>query len=148
MQQNLENIDFEEAKAEERKTRHDVMAHVKVFGDCCPKAAGIIHLGATSCFVGDNTVKLWIVYFRSTFSRPVNACHLILNSLLHWPGSLSFSRHARTPLQVISLSFILCDLLQEVFLKFVWTKTPSIDRLNNGGDGTLLLLFDLSLPTK
>jgi adenylosuccinate lyase len=41
---------------EEKKRRHDVMAHVHTFAACCPKAAAIIHLGATSCYVGDNTV--------------------------------------------------------------------------------------------
>ena len=55
METNLENIDFEEAAREEKATRHDVMAHVHTFGKQCPKAAPIIHLGATSCFVGDNT---------------------------------------------------------------------------------------------
>lgn len=55
MKKNVENIDFEYVKREEAKTRHDVMAHIHEFADKCPKAAGIIHLGATSCFVGDNT---------------------------------------------------------------------------------------------
>ncbi|XP_028151728.1 adenylosuccinate lyase [Diabrotica virgifera virgifera] len=55
MQNNVTDIDFEEAEAEEKLTRHDVMAHVHVFAKQCPLAAPIIHLGATSCFVGDNT---------------------------------------------------------------------------------------------
>jgi len=54
MRENLDNIDFEYAKEEERKVRHDVMAHVHTFGHCCPLAEPIIHLGATSCYVGDN----------------------------------------------------------------------------------------------
>lgn len=55
MEQHLKDIDFEAAAAEERLTRHDVMAHVHVFAKQCPAAAPIIHLGATSCYVGDNT---------------------------------------------------------------------------------------------
>lgn len=55
MENNYDNIDFEVAIEEEKKTRHDVMAHVIEFGKKCPNAAKIIHLGATSCFVGDNT---------------------------------------------------------------------------------------------
>lgn len=55
MKKNVENIDFEYVKREEAKTRHDVMAHIHEFAEKCPKAASIIHLGATSCFVGDNT---------------------------------------------------------------------------------------------
>lgn len=55
MKANVKLIDFEEAAAEERLTRHDVMAHVHVFAKQCPLAAPVIHLGATSCYVGDNT---------------------------------------------------------------------------------------------
>ena len=55
MRANLDSIDFDAAKAYEKKLRHDVMAHVHTFGDACPKSAPIIHLGATSCFVTDNT---------------------------------------------------------------------------------------------
>ena len=55
MQENLNSIDFSAAKKYEKKLRHDVMAHVHTFADACPDAAGIIHLGATSCFVTDNT---------------------------------------------------------------------------------------------
>jgi adenylosuccinate lyase len=52
---NVENINMEVANRYERKFRHDVMAHVHAYGDVCPKAAPIIHLGATSCYVTDNT---------------------------------------------------------------------------------------------
>ncbi|MEY8395502.1 adenylosuccinate lyase [Lachnospiraceae bacterium 45-P1] len=52
---NQENINFEEAMAREKLVRHDVMSHVYAYGLQCPKAKGIIHLGATSCYVGDNT---------------------------------------------------------------------------------------------
>lgn len=55
MHANLSNIDYKLAAEEEAKVRHDVMAHVHEFAIRCPRAAPIIHLGATSCFVGDNT---------------------------------------------------------------------------------------------
>ncbi|XP_028395582.1 adenylosuccinate lyase-like [Dendronephthya gigantea] len=55
MENNLTKIDYKMASEEEKKRRHDVMAHVHTFAACCPKAAPIIHLGATSCYVGDNT---------------------------------------------------------------------------------------------
>lgn len=55
MKANVNNIDFGAVAAEERLTRHDVMAHVHIFARQCPKASPIIHLGATSCYVGDNT---------------------------------------------------------------------------------------------
>ena len=50
-----EDINYEDAEAREKVVRHDVMSHVYAYGLQCPKAAGIIHLGATSAFVGDNT---------------------------------------------------------------------------------------------
>ncbi len=50
-----EDINYEVARERERQVRHDVMSHVYAYGKQCPKAAGIIHLGATSCYVGDNT---------------------------------------------------------------------------------------------
>ena len=50
-----QDINYDVAKAREKEVRHDVMSHVYAYGQQCPKAAGIIHLGATSCYVGDNT---------------------------------------------------------------------------------------------
>ena len=50
-----DDINYEDAKAREKQVRHDVMSHVYAYGLQCPKAKGIIHLGATSCYVGDNT---------------------------------------------------------------------------------------------
>ena len=52
---NQDDINYEVAKAQEKLVRHDVMSHVHAYGVQCPKAKGIIHLGATSCYVGDNT---------------------------------------------------------------------------------------------
>lgn len=49
------DINYETAKKKEQELRHDVMAHIHAYGEQCPKAKGIIHLGATSCYVGDNT---------------------------------------------------------------------------------------------
>jgi len=54
MARHLDDIDFDKATAYERQFRHDVMAHVYTYGDVATKAAPIIHLGATSCYVGDN----------------------------------------------------------------------------------------------
>ncbi len=52
---NADDINYEVAKEREKLVRHDVMSHVYAYGQQCPKAKGIIHLGATSCYVGDNT---------------------------------------------------------------------------------------------
>ena len=55
LEENIDNIDYDMAAAREKEVRHDVMSHVYAYGLQCPKAKGIIHLGATSCYVGDNT---------------------------------------------------------------------------------------------
>ena len=55
LKSHIYDINYDVAKAREKEVRHDVMSHVYAYGQQCPKAAGIIHLGATSCYVGDNT---------------------------------------------------------------------------------------------
>lgn len=55
LEANIENINYDVAAKREKQVRHDVMAHVFAYGEQCPNAKGIIHLGATSCYVGDNT---------------------------------------------------------------------------------------------
>ena len=55
LEAHITDIDYEKAAQWEKKLRHDVMAHVHTYGELCPKAMPIIHLGATSCYVGDNT---------------------------------------------------------------------------------------------
>ncbi|WP_163215896.1 adenylosuccinate lyase [Clostridium thermarum] len=55
LRSNMDNINYEDAEMKEKEIRHDVMSHVYAYGLQCPAAKGIIHLGATSCYVGDNT---------------------------------------------------------------------------------------------
>ena len=55
LEAHITDIDYDKAAQYEKKLRHDVMAHVHTYGEACPKAMPIIHLGATSCYVGDNT---------------------------------------------------------------------------------------------
>ena len=55
LENNIDNLNIDVAKEREKIVRHDVMSHVYAYGQQCPKAKGIIHLGATSCYVGDNT---------------------------------------------------------------------------------------------
>lgn len=76
MEAHVYDVAFDEAAAEEKLTRHDVMAHVHVFARLCPVAAPVIHLGATSCYVGDNTVSKILTIQKSTSHRrsiPVQA---------------------------------------------------------------------------
>lgn len=55
LEAHMNEVDYEAAERWEKKLRHDVMAHIHAYGEQCPKAMPIIHLGATSCYVGDNT---------------------------------------------------------------------------------------------
>ncbi|MGL4774188.1 MAG: adenylosuccinate lyase [Clostridium sp.] len=55
LKEHVYDINYDEARKKEKEVRHDVMSHVHAYGLQCPKAKGIIHLGATSCYVGDNT---------------------------------------------------------------------------------------------
>lgn len=78
MEAHITDIDYEMAAEEERKLRHDVMAHVHTFGHQCPKAAGIIHLGATSCYVGDNTD---VILMKEGLELVRNKLVCVLNAL-------------------------------------------------------------------
>ncbi len=78
MKERQEDIDLESAAAFEKELRHDVMAHIRVFGDQCPAARGIIHLGATSCFVADNAE---LVLIRESLSHLVSGIGRICRQL-------------------------------------------------------------------
>ena len=77
LQEHVDDINYDVAAEEEKKLRHDVMAHVHAYGAQCPKAKGIIHLGATSCYVGDNTdiiiMREGLMLVRSKIVRVLNA---------------------------------------------------------------------------
>ena len=75
---NEDNIDFEFARQKEKELRHDVMAHIHTFGEVCPKARGIIHLGATSAFVGDNTD---LIQIRDALDMVIRKLAAIIDAL-------------------------------------------------------------------
>jgi adenylosuccinate lyase len=77
MQAHLDDIDFARAAEHERRLRHDVMAHIHAFGEAAPGARGIIHLGATSCYVTDNTdlllMRQGLIYVRNRLVGVIDA---------------------------------------------------------------------------
>ena len=87
-----DDINYEDARRREKEVRHDVMSHVYAYGLLCPKAKGIIHLGATSCYVGDNTDIILMA----------DALRLVRNSrwntriFRHWDSPI-FSRPSPRP---------------------------------------------------
>ena len=82
MRQHLDDIDFQAVEAVEKDLRHDVMSHIHVFGKQCPAAMPIIHLGATSCYVTDNTeliqMRDGLKLLRGKLLKAVSYTHLTL----------------------------------------------------------------------
>lgn len=77
---NIDNINYDVANKREKEIRHDVMAHIFAYGEQCPKAKGIIHLGATSCYVGDNTDIIQMdMGLKLVRKRIVNTINLLAN---------------------------------------------------------------------
>ena len=78
LKEHIYDINYDEASKREKEVRHDVMSHVYAYGLQCPKAKGIIHLGATSCYVGDNTD---IIIMRDALTLIKNKIVTVLNHL-------------------------------------------------------------------
>lgn len=81
LKENINNINYDDAIKKEKEVRHDVMSHVYAYGLQCPTAKGIIHLGATSCFVGDNTD---IIIMRDALLLIKNKIVTVLNHLANF----------------------------------------------------------------
>ena len=78
LKEHVNDINYDEAAKREKEVRHDVMSHVYAYGLQCPNAKGIIHLGATSCYVGDNTD---IIIMRDALTLIKNKIVTVLNHL-------------------------------------------------------------------
>jgi adenylosuccinate lyase len=125
---NINNIDYKLAQDREREVRHDVMAHVYAYGSQCPDAKAIIHLGATSCYVGDNT-DIIIMY---------NGLLLLKKKLLTCIAKLAkFARQYKDlptlgfthfqPAQLTTIGKRACLWIQDLYMDFIELE----HRLNN-----------------
>ena len=99
-----DDINYEDAKKREKEVRHDVMSHVYAYGLQCPKAKGIIHLGATSCYVGDNTdIIIMTEGLKLVRKKLVNVINFLslLTNIKHSLHLLShiFSQHSQQQLE-------------------------------------------------
>jgi len=119
MRAHLDDIDFEAAARFERELRHDVMAHIHVFGLVAPKAKAIIHLGATSCYVTDNTdLILMREGLELLLSKAVNVLAKLAAFAKQWKDlpTLGFTHYQ--PAQVVTVGKRAClwaqDLLMDV----------------------------------
>lgn len=119
MKKNIENIDFEKAKKEEKKRRHDVMAHVYTFGEQVPIAKPIIHLGATSAFVGDNTdlIQLREALFLVK-KRIINLLKVMKEQALKYKDLPTLGFTHFQPAQPTTVGKRITLWMQEIFLAY------------------------------
>ena len=121
-----DDINYEVAKERERLVRHDVMSHVYAYGQQCPKAKGIIHLGATSCYVGDNTdLIIMTEALKLVRKKLINVWQSWLNLPIpiktsrpwHLPIS---SRHSQRPLANAPLyGFMTCAWIWRIWTMYL-----------------------------
>ena len=115
MRAHLDDIDFDAARKFEMETRHDVMAHIHAFGLAAPKAKPIIHLGATSCFVGDNTDLVLIrESLELVLGKAVNVLARIADFARKWKDlpTLGFTHYQ--PAQVVTVGKRACLWAQDI----------------------------------
>lgn len=119
MREHVDDIDFEAAKQFERETRHDVMAHIHTYGVAAPKSKGIIHLGATSCYVTDNTdLILMREGLGILLSKAVNVLSKLSDFAMKWKDLPTLGYTHFQPAQVVTVGKRAClwaqDLLMDV----------------------------------
>ena len=113
----INDIDFEKAAAYEKETRHDVMAHIHTYGDAAPEARAIIHLGATSCYVGDNTD---LILMREGLNLILDKVAAVLSRLCRFAleykdlAALGFTHYQ--PAQLVTVGKRACLWAQDLLL--------------------------------
>lgn len=119
MSEHLDDINFDVAAAREKEVRHDVMAHVYAFGTQCPAAMPIIHLGATSCYVGDNADL--IVYYEAlklVRDKLVNVMDKLSAFAMKYKGLPTLGFTHLQPAQPVTVGKRACLWLQDVLSDF------------------------------
>ena len=117
MKANLSNIDWNRASEEEQLRRHDVMAHVHTFSAVAPTAAPIIHLGATSCYVGDNTDLIVMRDACRVLCRKLSlCCHALSNFAMEYKDMPQLGFTHLQPAQLTSVGKRACLWLQDFLM--------------------------------
>ncbi|KAI1148548.1 L-Aspartase-like protein [Nemania diffusa] len=120
--------DFEIARIEEKRRRHDVMAHVHAFGIVAPSAAGIIHLGSTSCFVTDNAE---LIIMRDALDLLLNRLAKVIRNLssfaMEWKGEPTLAYTHLQPAQLITVGKRAAQWVQDLMIDL-----ESIEQVRNG----------------
>ena len=144
-----EDINYDEAKEREKLVRHDVMSHVYAYGQQCPKAAGIIHLGATSCYVGDNTdIIVMTEALRLVKKKLVNVMKVLADFAEEYKGLPTLAFTHFQPAQPTTVGKRACLWLQEFQLdleelEFVLSNMKLLgSKGTTGTQASFLELFD------
>jgi adenylosuccinate lyase len=117
MKAHLGDIDFEKAREYERQTRHDVMAHIHAWSELVPTAKPIIHLGATSCFVGDNTDLILLREgLELILAKAVNVLARLKDFALQWKDLPTLGYTHYQPAQVVTVGKRACLWAQDLLL--------------------------------
>jgi adenylosuccinate lyase len=115
MREHVDDIDFEAARKFEQETRHDVMAHIHAFAQVAPKAAPIIHLGATSCFVGDNTDLILIRDgLNLILGKAVNVLSRLADFAMKWKDLPTLGYTHYQPAQLVTVGKRACLWAQDI----------------------------------
>lgn len=149
MRAHVDDIDFEAANKFERETRHDVMAHIHAYGLVAPKAKPIIHLGATSCFVGDNTdLILMREGLGILLARAVNILAKLKAFALEWKDLATLGYTHYQPAQLVTVGKRACLWAQDLLFDIEDLESMSVRLRCRGVKGTtgtqasFLSLFD------
>ncbi len=149
LEDHIEDIDWEAAAAREKEVRHDVMAHVYAFGLAAPSAAGIIHLGATSCYVTDNAdLILYRQALRLIRSRLLSVMKKLSDFAERYKGTPCLGYTHYQPAQPVTVGKRASLWLQDLYtdlqeLDFVLEHMPFLGcRGTTGTEASFLELFD------
>jgi adenylosuccinate lyase len=149
MKVHLDDIDFKKAREYEQQTRHDVMAHIHAFGDVAPSAKGVIHLGATSCYVGDNTDLILLREgLELIMAKAVNVLAQLKNFAMEWKKLPTLGYTHYQPAQVVTVGKRACLWAQDIAMD-IEDIAAQIQRLKcrgvkgtTGTQASFLELFD------
>ncbi len=149
MRAHLDDIDFEQARQFERETRHDVMAHIHTFALVAPKAKPIIHLGATSSYVGDNThLLLMREGLQLLLDKAVNVLARLAAFAEEWKDLPTLGYTHYQPAQVVTVGKRACLWAQDILMD-VEDLEDAIARLKcrgvkgtTGTQASFMALFD------
>ncbi len=149
LKSHAEDINYEVAKEREKQVRHDVMSHVYAYGKQCPKAAGIIHLGATSCYVGDNTdIIVMTEALRLIKKKLINVIQVLADFAEEYKGLPTLGFTHFQPAQPTTVGKRACLWIQEFLLdmeelEFVLSNMKLLgSKGTTGTQASFLELFD------